>query len=63
MIDRVTLLFKHTMDKLSPVQQEIVDVISLSWEAVTTKEIADKIRMQSKKVSAQLNQIRKKRSN
>jgi len=58
-LDRVTPLYKHTMDWLSPVQQEIVDVIALSWEAITTKEIADKIRMQSKEVSAQLNQLEK----
>ncbi|MBU3074478.1 ATP-binding protein [Clostridium estertheticum] len=57
--DKVTPLYKHVMDNLSPVQQEIVDVIALSWEAITTKEIADKIRMQSKEVSAQLNQLEK----
>jgi Fe2+ or Zn2+ uptake regulation protein len=59
LIDRVTPLYKHTMDRLSPVQQEIVDVIALSWDAITTKEIAEKIRMQSKEVSAQLNQLEK----
>ena len=59
LLDRVTPLYKHTMDRLSPVQQEIVDVIALSWDAITTKEIADKIRMQSKEVSAQLNQLEK----
>lgn len=59
LIDRVTPLYKNTMDRLSPVQQEIVDVIALSWDAINTKEIADKIRMQSKEVSAQLNQLEK----
>ncbi|MBZ9685468.1 hypothetical protein G9F72_003760 [Clostridium estertheticum] len=59
LIDRVTPIYKHTMDRLSPVQQEIVDVIALSWDPVTTKEIGDKIRMQSKEVSAQLNQLEK----
>ncbi|MCJ7688329.1 MAG: helix-turn-helix domain-containing protein [Clostridiaceae bacterium] len=59
LIDRVTPIYKHTMDSLSPVQQEIVDVIALSWDAITTKEIADKIRMQSKEVSAHLNQLEK----
>lgn len=58
-LDRVTPLYKNRMDSLSPVQQEIVDVIALSWDAITTKEIADKIRMQSKEVSAQLNQLEK----
>lgn len=59
LIDRVTPLYKHTMDRLSPVHQEIVDVIALSGDVITTKEIADKIRMQSKEVSAQLNQLEK----
>ncbi|MBW9146726.1 ATP-binding protein [Clostridium sp. CM027] len=59
LLDRVTPLYKHTMDRLSPVQQEIVDVIALRFDAITTKEIADKIRMQSKEVSAQLNQLEK----
>ncbi|MFT5873884.1 MAG: hypothetical protein ACI8WT_002836 [Clostridium sp.] len=59
LLDKVTPLYKHTMDILSPVQQEIVDVIALSWDAITTKEIADKIKMQSKEVSAQLNQLEK----
>ncbi|WP_298847097.1 hypothetical protein [Clostridium sp.] len=57
--DRVTPLYKHIMDNSSPVQQEIVDIIALSWEAITTREIADKVRMQSKEVSAQLNQLEK----
>ncbi|MGH4119571.1 hypothetical protein [Clostridium sp.] len=59
LIDRVTPIYKHTMDSLSPVQQEIADVIALSWDAITTKEISDKIRMQSKEVSAHLNQLEK----
>ncbi|MCB2292130.1 hypothetical protein LGK95_01070 [Clostridium algoriphilum] len=59
LLDRVTPLYKYTMDWLSPVQQEIIDIIALRWDATTTKEVADKIRMQSKKVSAQLNQLEK----
>ncbi|MBZ9637665.1 ATPase [Clostridium sp. FP1] len=59
LLDRVTPLYKHRMDNLSPVQQEIADVIALNWDAITTKEIAGKIRMQSKEVSAQLNQLEK----
>ncbi|MGK0465821.1 hypothetical protein [Clostridium sp.] len=59
LIDRVTPLYKHTMDILSPVQQELVDVVALSWDAITTKEIADRIRMQSKEVSAHLKQLEK----
>jgi len=59
LLDRVTPFYKHTMDRLSPVQQEIVDFIALSLDAITTKEVSDKIRMQSKEVSAQLNQLEK----
>jgi len=59
LLDRVTPLYKNIMDRLSPVQQEIIDVIALSLDAITTKEIADKIRMQSKEVSAQLNLLEK----
>lgn len=59
LLDRITPLYKYTIDRLSPVQQEIVDVIALHLDAITTKEIADKIRMQSKEVSAQLNQLEK----
>jgi len=59
LLDKVTPIYKYTMDGLSPVQQEIVDVIALRLDAITTKEISDKIRMQSKEVSAQLNQLEK----
>ncbi|RJP76637.1 MAG: sel1 repeat family protein, partial [Desulfobacteraceae bacterium] len=58
-LDSVTPLYKHRMDKLSPQQQEIVDCIALNWDAITTKEIAKKTRIQSKAVSAQLGQLEK----
>ena len=60
-LDRVTPLYKHRMDDLSPQQQEIVDVIAMSWDAISTKDIAKKTRMQSKAVSAQLKQLEKNR--
>ncbi|MBU3113916.1 hypothetical protein [Clostridium lacusfryxellense] len=59
LLDRLTPVYKNKMDSLSPVQQEIIDVIALRLDAITTKEISDKIRMQSKEVSAQLNQLEK----
>ncbi len=58
-LDSVTPLYKHRMDKLSAQQQEIVNFIALNWDAVTTKEIAKKTRIQSKAVSAQLGQLEK----
>ncbi|MBN1349471.1 AAA family ATPase, partial [candidate division KSB1 bacterium] len=56
-LDGVTPLYKHRMEKLSPQQQEIVDFIALSWDAVTTGEIAQRTRLESKAVSSQLKQL------
>ncbi|MFQ5752538.1 MAG: hypothetical protein ACE5HI_11125, partial [bacterium] len=58
-LDGVTPLYKHRMDKLSPQQQEIVDFIALSWDAVSTREIAQKTRLESKAISSQLKQLEK----
>ncbi len=58
-LDRVTPLYKHRMDDLSPPQQQIVDAIAIHWDAMATKEIAEKTRMQSKAVSAQLKLLEK----
>lgn len=53
-VDRVTPLYKHRMDDLKPQQQKIVAALCEAWEAATTKEIAEAVRMESKIVSAQL---------
>ncbi len=53
-LDRVTPLYKHRMDDLSPQQQEIVHAIAMSWDAVGVRDIALETRMESKAVSAQL---------
>lgn len=58
-LDSVTPLYKHRMDKLSAQQQEIIDFIALKWDAVSTKEIAEKTKMASKAVSSQLKQLEK----
>jgi hypothetical protein len=58
-LDNVTPLYQHRMAVLSPQQQEIVDCIALNWDAVTTKEISLKTRLESKAVSAQLKQLEK----
>ena len=58
-LDSVTPLYKHRMDSLSAQQQEIVDFIALKWDAVSVKEIADKTKLQSKAVSAQLRLLEK----
>ncbi len=56
-LDAVTPLYKHRMDKLSAQKQEIVDFIALSWDAVSAGEIAKKTKLKSKAVSAQLKQL------
>ncbi len=58
-LDRVTPLYKHRLDNLSTQQQAIIDAIAQNWDAVSTKEIAAKVRMPSKSVSSQLNQLEK----
>ncbi|MEN6623628.1 MAG: tetratricopeptide repeat protein [Smithella sp.] len=58
-LDRVTPLYKHRLDNLSTQQQAIVDAIAQNWDAVSTKEIAARVRMSSKAVSAQLQQLEK----
>ncbi len=58
-LDSVTPPYKQRMDSLSPQQQEIVDFIALSWDAVSTKEISQKTKLASKAVSAQLKQLEK----
>ncbi|MBN1998630.1 hypothetical protein JW935_13810 [candidate division KSB1 bacterium] len=58
-LDSVTPLYKHRMDILSSQQQAIVDFIAISWDAVSTKEIARKTKMESKAVSSQLKQLGK----
>lgn len=58
-LDRVTPLYKHRLDNLSVQQQAIFDAIALSWDAVSTKEIAAKVKMASKAVSSQLAQLEK----
>jgi TPR repeat protein len=58
-LDRVTPLYKHRLDNLSTQQQLIIDAIAQNWDAVSTKDIAKKIRMPGKAVSAQLAQLEK----
>jgi tetratricopeptide (TPR) repeat protein len=61
LLDRVTPLYKHRLDDLPPQQQAIVTEIALGWDAMSTKEIAQKTRLASKLVSAQLSQLERNR--
>lgn len=58
-IDKTTPLYKHRMDDLSKQQKPIVNAIALNWQAISVKELTEKTGLESKKISAQLNQLEK----
>lgn len=58
-LDAVTPLYKHRMDDLPAQQQKIVDAVALHWEAISVKDLARQVRLDSKLVSAQLRQLEK----
>lgn len=58
-LDAVTPLYKHRMDDLPKQQQKIVDAVARNWEAISVKELKEKVRLESKVISAQLRQLEK----
>lgn len=60
-LDRVTPLYKHRMDGLRPQQQEIINAIAHNWDAISAGEIAQKTRLESKLVSAELQQLKQRK--
>lgn len=63
-LDQITPLYKSRIEELPVQQRRIVDVIAKNWDALSTKEIADRIRedgkkVQTKLISAQLAQLEK----
>lgn len=58
-VEKVTPLYKHRMDDLSTQHQKIVDAVAKFWDACSTAEIAQKTRLESKAVSAQLRMLEK----
>ncbi|MBL1243247.1 MAG: NACHT domain-containing protein [Sulfurimonas sp.] len=58
-LDEATPLYKHRMDDLPPALQEIVHTIAINWDGMLTGEIAKKLRLESKLVSAQLKKLEK----
>ncbi|MEO8711472.1 MAG: ATP-binding protein [Parafilimonas sp.] len=58
-LDSVTPLYKHRMDDLSMQQQKIVDAVARNWDAISVKELKEKVRLDSKVISAQLRQLEK----
>lgn len=58
-VDQTTPLYKHRMDDLAKQHRPIVNAIALNWDAMSAKEIAEKTRIPSKQISAQLGQLEK----
>jgi GTPase SAR1 family protein len=58
-LDAVTPLYKHRMDDLPTQQQKIVDAVAKNWDAISVRELKDKVRIDSKNISAQLRQLEK----
>lgn len=58
-LDAVTPLYKHRMDDLPVQQQKIVDAVAKKWDAISVKELNEKVRIDSKNISAQLRQLEK----
>jgi len=58
-LDNVTPLYKHRMDDLPAQQQKIVDALARNWDPISVKDLKDKVRLESKVISAQLRQLEK----
>jgi DNA-binding transcriptional ArsR family regulator/nucleoside-triphosphatase THEP1 len=56
-LDRVTPLYKHRMDDLPTQQQEILQVLALHYDGMSAREVAERTRMNSRQVSAQLREL------
>jgi len=58
-LDRVTPLYKHRMDDLTPLQRDVVNTIALNWDAISPTEIAHNTRLKTDKVSTLINELEK----
>jgi hypothetical protein len=58
-LDNVTPLYKHRMDDLPAQQQKIVDAVAKHWDPISVKDLKNRVRLESKVISAQLRQLEK----
>ena len=58
-LDAVTPLYKHRMEDLPAQQQKIVDAVARNWEAISVKQLTERLRIESKIISSQLRQLEK----
>ena len=56
-LDKVTPLYKHRMDILSPLQRDVVNAIALNWEAISVEEIAQETNLHPEEVQAILQDL------
>jgi DNA-binding transcriptional regulator GbsR (MarR family) len=57
LMDKVTPLYQERLNYLPPSQRKIVLQLAFFWEAVGAKELAQVTRMETRLISAQLNQL------
>ena len=58
-LDKVTPLYKHRMDDLTPLQREVVNAIALHWDAVEINEIACMTRLKAGEITPVLSELQK----
>lgn len=59
LLDDITYLYKAELDQLSSQQQKLIDVMARNWDAISTKEIANRTNIESKHVSSILKTLEK----
>lgn len=59
LLDDLTFLYKAELDQLSAQQQKIIDAMAKNWDAISTKELSQKTNIDSKNISAILNNLEK----
>jgi hypothetical protein len=57
LMDKITPLYQERLNSLPPSQRKIVLQLAFLWEAVGAKEIAQATHMETRVISAQLNQL------
>lgn len=60
-VDDATPIYQERLDQLSTQQQKVLTELSFFWEAVAVEKLISVCKMQSKTLSAQLNQLVKSR--
>lgn len=56
-VDNATPIYQERLSGLSPSQRKVVTELAFNWDAATVEELVDKCKMESKLISAILNQL------